>query len=123
MPEPTFDHTHVDPCWSVVLDDGTLLTQTEGGTLFGDLPMDQVAVLVATFGVHRHVVHLADGQRPVYFSKVQKRLDPSTGEQHDERRIVCVGWQETVKGTNVKALTWLTEDGVVTHAADDPGEW
>ena len=122
-PVEAFDHTAFDPCWSVVLDDGTRLTQAEGGTLFKDLPFDRVRTLVVTFSGHTHVVELGDGRRPVYFSKAQKRLNPLTGDARDERRVVCVGWQATVKGTNVKALCWLGADGTVTHADDDPGEW
>jgi hypothetical protein len=122
MHEP-FDHTHVDPCWSVLLDDGTALTQGTDAVLFKDLPLDRVTTLVVTFVGHIHHVDLGGGKRPVYFSKVQKHLNPDTGEHADERRIVCVGWQQTVKGTNVKALCWLDADGTVWHGDDDPGEW
>lgn len=118
-----FDHTHVDPCWSVVLDDGTQITQGDG-VIFKDVPLFKVRQLVVTFAGHVHIIDLPGGtRRPVYFSKVQKRLNPETGDAHDERRIVCVGWQDTVKGVNVKSLVWLDADGTVWHGDDDPAEW
>lgn len=111
-----------DPSWSVTLDDGAVLTQGEG-TLFADLPMERIRELRVTFGQHHHAVELANGRRPIYFSKTQLALNPISGDETDRRRVVCVGWQETVKGVNVKSLCWLTDTGLVIHAPDDPGEW
>lgn len=111
-----------DPTWTVTLDDGALVRYGEG-TLFADLPFDRVRRMAIEYGPHLHIVELTNGQRPVYFSKNQISMNPLTGEETGRRRIVCVGWQETVKGTNVKALSWLLDDGSVIHCADDPEAW
>jgi hypothetical protein len=113
---------HDDPTWAVTLDDGTALAQGEG-TLFGDLPFDRVRELVVTYGPHRHTVRLGPEQRPIYFLKTQIGLNPLTGVETGRRRVVCVGWQQTVKGVNVKSLSWLNPDGTVTQGTDDPGAW
>lgn len=61
---------------------------------------------------------LTGDRRWVMFSRVAGRI---AGGQNTGGllRIYCIGWQRTVRGENVKALTWVYPGGVI-ESADEP---
>lgn len=56
-------------------------------------------------------VALGDGRRWIVFSRVFGKIDG--GQQV---RLYCIGWQRTVKGVNVKSLTWVYPNGAIENA-------
>ena len=63
-------------------------------------------------------ISLTGDRRWVVFSRVAGRI---AGGQKTEGllRIYCIGWQRTVRGENVKALTWVYPMGAI-ESADEP---
>jgi len=59
----------------------------------------------------KHVFALAldEGQRLIYRKRIQ--VSGISGEKLWE--IYLVGWQQTVKGTNVQAISWIFPDGSI----------
>ena len=61
---------------------------------------------------------LMGDRRWIIFSRIAGRImgGVNTGGL---LRIYCIGWQRTVRGENVKALTWVYPGGVI-ECADEP---
>jgi len=57
------------------------------------------------------------GRRWVLFQRHFQSMNPA-----GQASVLCVGWQDTVNGVNVKALTWLYPDGSV-ELAEEPVRW
>lgn len=62
-------------------------------------------------------VELGPGKRWVIFSRVAGRV---LGGMNTDGliRVYCIGWQSTVKGSNVKSLTWVYPAGVIENAEE-----
>jgi hypothetical protein len=60
---------------------------------------------------------LQPGQRWVLFSRVYGQV---TGGQ--QVRLYCIGWQQTIGGKSVKALTWVYPNGVIENG-NEPTYW
>jgi hypothetical protein len=69
-------------------------------------------------GVHLPVVRIELGgdRRWVLFSRVAGTISSTPSA---ELRVYCIGWQRTVEGHNVKALTWVYPSGAI-ESADEP---
>lgn len=111
----------MQPHWVVLLDDGTEIGYGQG-TIFADLPMDRVRELHVYFNTHAHRVLLSPDTRPIYYVNHELELNPNNGDLA-HRWVVVVGWQKTVRGVNVKSLTYITMDGRVIHTDDDWHGW
>lgn len=62
-------------------------------------------------------VGLGGDRRWVIFSRVAGRI--TAGVAGAQVRAYCIGWQRTVQGENVKALTWVYPSGAI-ESADEP---
>ena len=109
---------HVDNWyWEARFADGTFLEELEDdGTLHGFREIDQerlVGFILRPLFDHlpQFAVQITPGKRLIFFRKRKKILDMNTGEQSDAPPFQCIGFQETVNGTNVKSYLYVAADG------------
>ena len=113
--------------WLVVYDDGTELQQSED-VGFSMVDINRVKMLLVTDmndQRNQYAVYLTEGMRPIFFRRVHRivindyehvpvEYINEDGTIRDNYVFATVlGWQKTVKGKNVKSLTWLLHDGSV----------
>lgn len=110
--------------WTAIYDDGTSLHEDDADG-WGDIDLTRLRqfIVAGPAGLPCHAVALSGHMRPVFFRRKRTLLDPQTGDAGEHRLIaVCVGWQDTVGGRNVRALSWLLPDGSVAHTSVDLDE-
>ena len=61
------------------------------------------------------------GHRWVMFYRKFHRFNDPEGH-NGEVRLLCVGWQSTIGGKNVKALNWIYPNGTI-EASEEPEFW
>lgn len=59
------------------------------------------------------------GHRWVLFYRTYGRMRGKTGSVV---RLLCVGWQDTMGGKNVKSLVWVYPNGTI-EMAEEPAFW
>jgi hypothetical protein len=104
--------------WEAHYNDGTVLPQerAEGGeNRYADIDRDRLAslVLVRPDGTAALSLHLDAGQRLIFRRRVEQQAGGA------EQIVYLVGWQQTINGTNVQSIAYLTATGE-THLA---GRW
>ena len=62
-------------------------------------------------------VRLDGTKRFTIFSKVYGKINNPQGTKK-EIRIYCIGWQDTIKGVNVKSLNWIYPNGMVENSEE-----
>jgi hypothetical protein len=109
--------------WTARLTDDATLTEDEAG---GFLPvmaahaegrLDSVCVRTHD-GMPVAQVVIRDGMRPIFGRLWLHRLSPDGTDHGRALRAVVYGWQKTVNGRSVKALTWVTAGGVFVADRD-----
>jgi len=61
-------------------------------------------------------VSLNGSKRFVFFSRVFGKVNSSGQEK--QVRLYCIGWQDTIKGINVKSLNWVYPDGMIENSEE-----
>ncbi len=106
--------------WRVIYTDGTQVPEYESPEVhhsFDEVEIDRVGVLILEPNEFLQAAGPAfvcemagpHAMRPIMFRTVRILLDHETGQQTNERWHVF-GYQETVDGTNVKTLMYLSND-------------
>lgn len=116
--------------WFVRLDDGRVICPPYPDG-FGALPLSRVRTLVvhdnSGLPERRHIVHLRDGMRPIFFARRRRAINVVTDDiVSDEPIAIGFGWQMTLhvgrETRNVMALTWILADGRMQHTNGDVDE-
>lgn len=107
----------VEYFWMAKLKDGKILSQYDenGGHLFKEVLKEQENGNLDSIGwfsafpFKQPVIQkLQDGQRAILFIRHKKSIGKD-GTTHE--RIYAIGWQATIKGKNVKHISFIYPDG------------
>ncbi|MGZ6347938.1 MAG: hypothetical protein ACXWQ8_00290 [Ktedonobacterales bacterium] len=111
--------------WVAVYEDGSECREVEDdGTEhnFSHVDVGRVrffVLLPLRDGLRAHVLRIDSAdQRPIFLRRTSMELSPE-GETLGQKRIHCLGWQKTISGVNVKAFTWIFEDGSLLVTDND----
>jgi hypothetical protein len=104
--------------WEARYNDGTVLSQNRadgGENRYADIDRSRLDsfALVRADGTAVLQLHLDTGQRLIFRRRVEQQASGT------ERIVYLVGWQQTVNGTNIQSIAYVTGDGE-THLA---GRW
>jgi hypothetical protein len=99
--------------WQCVYTDNTVLNQyNEDGTenSYTDIDRSKLSEfrLFDEAGELKFSLVLDEGQRLIYRRRVFKTLN--NGDDNSEVVVYLVGWQDTVNGKNVQAISYIRED-------------
>jgi len=104
--------------WEAHYSDGTVMYQYDPDTLkfhrFGEIIPDNLTSFVlrnAENPVQRVEVVMSEGMRPIHFYR-NSILNIGTPEEV-RVRTWCIGYQETIRGVNFKAITQVFPDGTL----------
>lgn len=120
MPPPDLESI----TYAFVFRDGSVVheataSQRGGFAVCMQLPdLESLVVLSRPDGTPIAQVVLRDDMRPIWGRLRGVSLNPNDGTQTPYMRAIVYGWQQTVKGTNVKCLTWITRQGVYVADRD-----
>ena len=124
-PPAAFDE---DWTWVAIYDDGTTVCEVDddGQAVHSLAHVDLARVISFTLlprrdGLPQAIVTLAPdrGQRLIFTRRRRIVLNPLSGEEVARRTIHLLGWQRTVRGQNLKCVTYWFADGTSISADDD----
>lgn len=104
--------------WIAYYNDGTILQEIdpEGDHGFADIDhskLVQFLLVPQKEGFYPVVVsiNVAEGQRLIFFRRTKIDFNITNGTESHRDRITCVGYQQTVQGTNVSVYNFIMPDG------------
>ena len=106
--------------WIAEYNDGKIVSQKE--TLFKDIleadkrgEVKRFALIPLKPELKEIVINLGGNRRLIYF----ERTIGNTGNEFKPFLVYLVGWQETIKGTNTKCITYIYPNGNIEINNDE----
>lgn len=113
--------------YSLVFADDDIVTEAEAMTQGGFTACVNrypLKALMICEGADRRTVAavmMRDGLRPIW-GRLWRHTISNDTDSGQRLHAVVFGWQRTVKGVNVKCLTWVTHDGAMLVTDRDLSE-
>lgn len=111
--------------WIAYYDDGTVLHEIDPNGDHGFHDIDQTKliqfILVPVVEGFKPIVvpiNVAEGQRLIFFRRTRIEFNIATEEEVSHTRITCVGYQQTVHGTNISVYNYILPDGTLLISND-----
>jgi hypothetical protein len=109
--------------WVAHYNDETCLHEVDENGQHGFADVDQSRLVAFQLipnreGLPSPVLKITPDIRPIFFRRRTVTIDPANGGEVGRSCVHCLGWQTTVKGTNVASYTFFFEDGSVLITDD-----